>query len=374
MLKFIRILFISIFAVSSLKVYAKLDEEDLAKIATIVNTAISQSEKRIQFQLESRLVASETRLESRLDSLESRLVASETRLEFRLDALESRLVASETRLESRLDSLESRLVASETRLESRLDSLESRLVASEKRLMGYITSGFTSLHNFGRDRMSVLQSSSIKITYPCNVNSTGHILYFRGKVFMVFTPHVECKKMIAFKDQYILHSKYDVGLFVDWELKEEVMALNVTDFASPELGDQIVAFGFGETAKGWLGAIVGAHEKDCNEAQHWSSQARMCQKEYIVQADQHSGQWGGPVANGCGYLGMAHIAIVTNGTMATFAGIITASIILDLAIANFDKLPSLSDYPEIRVVNIPKMPFVDCHHQQEQEVYVSAHD
>ncbi len=75
------------------------------------------------------IIASEDRIEARMDSFEARMEALESRMdriEARMEALESRM----DRIEARMEALESRM----DRLEARMDSFEARLDRVEARL------------------------------------------------------------------------------------------------------------------------------------------------------------------------------------------------------------------------------------------------
>ena len=86
-------------------------------------------------------------------------------------------------------------------------------------------------------------------------------------------------------------------------------ALNVNTYAEPQLGDDILAYGFGDTANVWKGTLAGIQAKGNDSAAvHWEELPKVGTGEYIVQAAQHQGQSGGPAVNGCGYVGLAHAA------------------------------------------------------------------
>ena len=55
--------------------------------------------------------------------------------------------------------------------------------------------------------------------------------------------------------------------------------------------------------------------------QNWKGIGAWNNDEFVVQGAQHEGMSGGPVANGCGYLGMSH-AVLKSDKLAKFAALI----------------------------------------------------
>jgi hypothetical protein len=127
------------------------------------------------------------------------------------------------------------------------------------------------------------------------------------------------------------------------------------------LGDEVVSFGFGMDADVWSGIV--AKQPDyvhlpCVVYQNQPfnvSKPYCCPDEYRVTANQHGGQSGGAVANGCGYLGMAHVTITTPSS--SFAGIVSAKTISQFIMENWNKLKTWADCSQkLDIVELPVMP------------------
>ena len=91
---------------------------------------------------------------------------------------------------------------------------------------------------------------------------------------------------------------------------------------------------------------------------HWNGLSTMGYGEFIVQSAQHHGMSGSASSNGCGYLGMSHLAVCEN--LANFAAIIGAEVIIKFVERNKNKLPYWTACPEIKIVQLPIMPFMNC--------------
>lgn len=80
-----------------------------------------------------------------------------------------------------------------------------------------------------------------------------------------------------------------------------------------------------------------------------------------MQDEQHEGQSGGPTANGCGYLGLSHVAESSRGAGAIYAGSIGADTIVEFVKEHFETLPERGACSNITsVVAVPMMPLISC--------------
>ena len=199
---------------------------------------------------------------------------------------------------------------------------------------------------------------------------TLHALLRKGKVATIFTPHLNLSAAGIFTipgpEQVLLHPGFDFAILTKCPSASISSALNVSAYAIPELGDELIVYGHGDSASVWTGFVSRVATSpsfvNCSvtPAQHWSGVTRICAGELIAQGHQHEGLSGAPVLNGCGYVGTAHAAVVPDrSTLENSAGIIPASFIFDFIDEHIDKLPTLEDCKLLAEVP-PVASFVDC--------------
>jgi len=137
--------------------------------------------------------------------------------------------------------------------------------------------------------------------------------------------------------------------------------LDINTYTEPVLGDEVVAYGAGDWADVWAGVVAKEpNHITCTEPYvPWSAHARSCYDEYVVTSHQHQGQSGCAVASGCGYLGMAHVA-VTTAVNSTLASIITAKTITSFIRSNYDKLKTWEECDKKAILKLPIVPFMEC--------------
>ena len=142
-------------------------------------------------------------------------------------------------------------------------------------------------------------------------------------------------------------------------------ALDISHIATPQLGDELIAFGYGNDAHVWQGTVsLFESHMDCSAhpAMHWTGETRVCNGEIMAQGHQHEGMSRAPVLNGCGYIGMAHCARKPSSSqLANFAGIIPAAAIQAFIEKHLSKLHTL-EVCKKSDVSAPTAPLVDCPH------------
>jgi len=230
--------------------------------------------------------------------------------------------------------------------------------------------GFRSNHFFGRSKVKILKNSTGQIVSPCNDHSTYHTVHYDGYVTALFNPHMLCHPF----ENIILHEYYDLGILLDPKYLLPY-AIDINVGASPELGDDVIAYGHGGRAKVWGGKISDFSEEKCDEpAKHFNGTTRICAGEWIVQGHQHEGMSGSAVANGCGYLGIADTIAhalknskFLNSVDANFAGVIGVKIIRQFISANKHVLAK-HDNTSIIVNELPFAPFAECIDSMEVEI------
>jgi hypothetical protein len=261
-------------------------------------------------------------------------------------------------LTSELDKRDERLYAKFDAVETKIDDVKTELANVKIEL--------TRLNYFNSHRVEIMQNVS-NLFFPCsNLYGTKHTLVYKGRVATLFTPHYHCVNEPAFhptnNGAYILHPILDLA--IDLRCNPSTSALDISTVYKPSLGDEIIAYGFGDTAQVWQG-LVSSHVRDVclGPATHWNDTngVRVCSGEIIAQGHQHAGMSGAPVLNGCGYVGVAHSVNIakTNATHANFAYIIPASDIIDFIEQNLSELPTLA-YCGQRMVTPPLAAFANC--------------
>jgi hypothetical protein len=145
-------------------------------------------------------------------------------------------------------------------------------------------------------------------------------------------------------------------------------AIDILQYTQAKLGDEVVSFGYGHTAKAWSGSVsqeqTKADEKD-NVIIPWTSNAddKIASGEILVQASQHDGMSGGAVSNGCGYVGMAHLVNTANG-LTNFAHVIPADVVTKFALKHFNLL---MECPGVKAESLLLLPFMNCAIQAAQD-------
>ena len=277
----------------------------------------------------------------------------DTRLAVVLDNFKEKLT---TELDKRDERLYAKLDAINTTLSSKIDDIKFDLSKN---------------HFFNRIRIEVLQNVSESFEHCRSSNGslmhfgTRHAVVYEGRVATLFTPHSNCLNSHKFSPtnhgNFILHPFFDLA--IDTHCQPTPSALDLTSVFVPSLGDEIIAFGFGVTAKVWQGLVAGfTRDWNCSsQATHWNSTlTRVCSGEIIAQGHQHEGMSGAPVLNGCGYVGMAHaVNSKVNAITAIFAYIIPASVIIEFIKEHHSRLPTLENCSQSAVAP-PLAAFADC--------------
>ena len=198
-----------------------------------------------------------------------------------------------------------------------------------------------------------------------------HALLIHGKVATIFTPHAKMSPKDIDKNpeltNVLLHPEFDFAILPICPPSALIsVALNVSEYAIPALGDERIVYGHGASASVWTGIVsrVANFENFVNcsitPAQHWSGVTRICAGELIAQGHQHEGMSGAPVLNGCGYVGTAHAAVMPDESkLANFAAITPAAVIFDFIYLHSDKLPTLATCG-LHAEAPPVARFVDC--------------
>ena len=225
--------------------------------------------------------------------------------------------------------------------------------------------GFSSFHDFGRNRYSVTGKASNVF----NGYSTDHAVYLHGKVAVLTFAHhnnssgdkvsfVEGRAHLKPGIRIITHPTHDLALHASCPQT----ALNINNYTIPEIGDRVVGIG-----ASWMGMIADVEGGFVNSSTfpHWlgtdPNKNGVFSYDYVISGTIISLQRGGPVANGCGYFGMAHaVNIVGNANIAV---VTSAKRIVEFLYSNFDVLKS-ADMCNTEIVELPIMPFIKCNVEQ----------
>jgi hypothetical protein len=253
-----------------------------------------------------------------------------------------------------------------------------KLSGDVEKLTAMTKQGFQGVHNVGRDRVSIAKqfTNELKVSvFGCKGSLTRHAFIFNEYVGELITPHMNCdnatKEQIVERDALILlHPTKDLGVISQCPSKDAVLNISVSTI--PQLGDNVVAFGFGDTANVWTGPISKLKPKQEDSLlKHWSGtlNTTITSGEYLVQSAQHPGMSGAAASNGCGYLGMAHAVEVAEFGSGSFAGIISAQNIQDFirnlttinkeALKRYDECFKSNGQP-LDIVSFPIFPFMNC--------------
>ncbi len=124
------------------------------------------------------------------------------------------------------------------------------LKSNVEKLTAMTKQGFQGVHNVGRDRVSIAKqvTNELKVSvFGCKGSLTRHAFIFNEYVGELITPHMNCdnatKKQIVDRDALILlHPTKDLGVISQCPSKDAVLNISVSTI--PQLGDNVVAFGF----------------------------------------------------------------------------------------------------------------------------------
>ena len=287
-----------------------------------------------------------------------------------------RMIAeSEVRTTFKIESLNLKVTKLQNSMTNMNESLNLKMTNMNESLTATINSGFQDLHSFSHRRVGVLEKSAapLRLTAVDKSVSTGtmHALLVHGKVATIFTPHA--KMSLADIDEnpeltnVLLHPEFDFAILPICPPSALIsVALNVSEYAIPALGDELIVYGHGASASVWTGIVsrvanfVNFVNCSNTQAQHWSGVTRICAGELIAQGHQHEGMSGAPVLNGCGYVGTAHAALMPDESkLANFAAITPAAVIFDFIYLHSDKLPTLATCG-LHAEAPPVARFVDC--------------
>ena len=103
------------------------------------------------------------------------------------------------------------------------------------------------MRNFDRDRIDFLEKSSRSFEVPGCKGSTIDALYYKEKCLQVFLPHIICVGTFQNHRGVITHNIMDVAILTDCP-QGYSHSIDVHNNADSKLGDDILCYGFGETA------------------------------------------------------------------------------------------------------------------------------
>ena len=203
-----------------------------------------------------------------------------------------------------------------------------------------IEMGFMELHHFGASRVKVMQSASKRLTLKnCVGASTRHAVFFDGIITEIFTRHMVCLENMTEFSSVITCDGHDICMVAHCPEDNTLTAINITRNRDVKLGDEVVAFGYGDTAMVWRGFASGIVDTDDGNHTHWNGTSPRRSGDFIMQSSQHSGMSGAAVSNGCGYTGMAR-AVILSELSIPFAVVSPVSTIQECISKNKEQIAS----------------------------------
>ena len=232
--------------------------------------------------------------------------------------------------------------------------------------------GFSSLHDFDRNRVATMRSvvreiSFSEVSLNCSQGvATMFTAFYRGKLARVFTPHFNCSGYSPYSNDIIVHEKLDLAIIPFCPEAEQTRAINITKAPDIRLGDDVILYGHGEIAQVWKGVLSGYSKGKCGLATPWYGNGSICEGEFLVQSYQHNGLSGSPVSNGCGLIGMAH-AFPSSSSGAIFAAVIGVKFIREMMSKFYHRLSNIEDCLHVSIENMPHYPFSNCDEVDDNE-------
>jgi hypothetical protein len=265
-------------------------------------------------------------------------------------------------LKSTLENILGKLISLEENMKKFIENSQEE-IKGVKEILGAlqdqnekIVKGFSTLHNFGSDRVTTLEKISAPIelsSFGCVGYGTKHNVYFEGTYAQLFAPQFVCKDRSRIDGNIITCPGHDIGIIATCPESNRTV-LNISRSTTVSLGHEVVAFGFGKLAKSWGGMVsdVVQNDQTISEHEHWSGVSGVRPGDFIVQG-VHVGMSGSPVSNGCGYTGMA-IAEHRKDHIS-YAIVSPVSTIHDCLRLHKEKLPTKCEGNKI--IEISKYPF-----------------
>ena len=251
------------------------------------------------------------------------------------------------------------IIADFGRLERKVDKLDSNFNQLERKVDN-LDSNFNGLYNFSHDRLSTLESATTALNVCMNdgwiSTATGHAVYYNGFVAMVTVAHTNCSGIPP--ADYVVCDGVDLAFVKGCPLGgSATRLLNINVFAKIRLGDEAVAFGFkdGNNTKkrAWAGSLMG-ELGSTNRSLPFMGLPTHDSDEHVISGVQLMGMSGAPVANGCGYLGLAH-ARMDQQYSAVVIPVRTIMKCMDDKSGEFSTLGECQ-YLERDIVNLPRSP------------------
>ena len=229
-------------------------------------------------------------------------------------------------LDERIGQLDERM----GQLDERMEGIERGQQISNEHMkhmnstLSRVDSTLSELHrdfhrkqNFTRRRLMSLKSATAPVS-GCNVpygakDATGHAVHFNGSVAMLTVAHNDCGGAVP--PSFIQCPGFDLAVRADYCPLNDTNVkhlLDITDIADIHLGDEAVAFGYvyennEAVDRGWRGTVMGKLGFTMIQPAFCGSNSTTFNKEeHFASGAQFPGMSGGPAANGCGYLGLAH--------------------------------------------------------------------
>jgi hypothetical protein len=329
---------------------AKLDQMD-QRTTTMSTTFGAKFD-----QMDQGFTTMSTTFGAKLDQMDQRTTTMSTTFGAKLDQMDQRTTTMSTTFGAKFDQMDQRFTTMSTTFEAKLDELSTTFGAKLDEISNNLRTGFSLLHDFDRNRVATMRKVTEKVSFSgcAQGAATMFSAYYRGKVARVITPHFSCNGINPFPESIFAHEQLDLAIVS--QCQDEGSSVNITADVDIHLGDDVILYGYGETAKVWKGFISGYAEQECGLSTPWYGNASICRGELLVQSFQHNGLSGSPVSNGCGLVGIAH-AFPPTSSGAIFAAVIGARFIRELMDKYYQKL---SVCAHVSVENLPCFPFSSC--------------
>jgi hypothetical protein len=165
---------------------------------------------------------------------------------------------------------------------------------------------FKKIHNFGSDRITVLEKVSNQVVY-CNTSATAVDLYKNGYYFSVSVAHFKCNKACP-KD--LLHCPgLDVSLIPRCPIRQH--SLDVTSFSDGIIGDDAFVYGFGvaSSIRNYRASIGGLYNFNITGEPFNGEAIVKSHYRLLVGGHQTPGFSGSCVLNGYNIIGLACVTL-----------------------------------------------------------------
>ena len=269
------------------------------------------------------------------------------------------IVALRNEVRSDVGSLRNEVRSDVGSLKKSVNTLQNQMWIVHIFIIGILITGFcfyatlTDIQEFKRDRIDAMQRVLYQTDFDnCSTQANAFGLVHNGYAMDVTVSHINCSDH---GPPSMLLSCNGVDLALVAKCPSTGMALNSKTHTLPQIGDDVISYGFGKWSKVWNGVLVSTFGKNETGFPPFIGVSNVPEDAFTVSTSTDRGFSGSPVLNSYGLVGVVSLALKGDVSSSGYAGVIPISYAFQCIkqYAEEGRLPTLKSCQEVSVLDAP---------------------